>query len=446
MNKLLLIVLLCLLKVNAFDQTQESKLDELLTAYAKQNKFNGTALVAQRGHILLKKGYGVKDAGSNSFNDAGTIYQIGSVTKQFTAALILRLQEQGKLSVKDKLSKYFPDYPNGDKITIENLLTHTSGIYNYTNDSKFMVNEITNSYNLEKILALFKDKPLDFEPGTKYNYSNSGYSLLGYIIEKVTGDSYESVMREMILQPLQMEHSGFDFTHFKSTDKAIGYMVLNEELKTIAPIVDSSISYSAGSLYSTVDDLYKWERGIYSNKILKQDSWKIAFSPYKNKYGYGWMIDTLYGKLINTHGGGIHGFNSNLLRIPQEEIVIILLNNKSNPFLSEITKGIAAILLDQKYELPVERLQIAVADSILQQYAGVYELTPAFKITITLQDHNLQAQATGQSPAAIYPQKDNLFFYKVVDAQIEFFKAPDGKIDKLVLYQNGRQIEGKKIQ
>lgn len=444
MKKLLITIATCLFNFYGFNQTHADRLNELLTAYSKQDKFNGTALVAQKGKIMLKKGYGFKDATSHALNDSSTIYQIGSVTKQFTAALILRLQEQGKLSVKDKLSKYFADFPKGDQITIEHLLTHTSGIYNYTNDHNFMLNEITNAYNREKLVALFKDKPLDFEPGTKWSYSNSGYLLLGYIIEKVTGKPYESVMREMILQPLQMTHSGFDFTHLTSPDKAIGYMVLNNEAGTIAPVVDSSISFSAGALYSTVDDLYKWERGIYNTDILKMDSWKAAQTPYKNKYGYGWLIDTLYGKLIHTHGGGIHGFNSNLLRIPGEEIVIILLNNKSNPFLSEITKGITAVLLDQPYKLPEAPLEVTLPDSILQRYVGVYELAPNFLITITLNNSSLNAQATGQPSAAIYPRKENFFFYKVVDAQIEFITMADGKTDKLILYQNGNKIEGKK--
>lgn len=446
MKKLIIILSVCLVYSLSFAQAISAKLDEFLASYARQNKFNGTALVAQKGKILLEKGYGLKDAALSSMDDVNTIYQIGSVTKQFTSAIILGLQEQKKMSVKDKLSKYFPDFPNGDKITVENLLTHTSGIYNYTNDSKFMADEITHAYTRDRMIALFKDKPLDFEPGSKWSYSNSGYMMLGYIIEKVTGKPYEQLVHETILQPLHMDHTGFDFTHLKSTDKAIGYLVLDNSNKAIAPIVDSSVSFAAGALYSTVGDLYKWERSIYSNTVLKPESWKIAFTPFMNKYGYGWFMDSLFGRPVIRHGGGIHGFNSNLLRIPQDEIAIILLNNKNNGQLDEITKGLAAIVLGEKYELLKERVSITVKDSILQLYAGEYELSPVFKITVRFENGALKGQATGQPAFDMYAEKENLFFLKAVDAQVEFFKGADGKIEKMIFYQNGAQIPGKKIK
>lgn len=446
MKKICIVLFACLFQAVAFTQTLTTKLDEFLTTYFKDDKFNGTALVAQKGKILLAKGYGVKDAGTGALNDIKTIYQVGSVTKQFTSAIILRLQEQHKLSVKDKLGKYFPDYPNGDKITIEHLLTHTSGIYSYTSDSKFMATEVTNSYNRDKMMALFKDKPLEFEPGTNWSYSNSGYSMLGYIIEKVSGKPYETVMREMILQPLQMNHSGFNFSHLKSSDKAIGYLTFSKNVKTAAPIVDSSVSYSAGSLYSTAEDLYKWERAMFADKILHSDSWKLAFTPFKNNYGYGLHIDTLYNRQVISHGGGIHGFNANLFRIPQEEIAIILLNNKGNPHLDNISKGITAILLGEKFELPKERVQITVPDSILRHYAGEYELAPNFKITVWVTNGMLKGQATGQPEFELFAEKEHFFFLKIVDAQIEFIQAADSKIEKMILYQNGSQTTGKKVK
>jgi CubicO group peptidase (beta-lactamase class C family) len=446
MKKIIIIILICQLHIFASGQSVAVKIDEYLAAYAKVNRFNGTALVAQKGKILLEKGYGFKDASQASLDDVNTIYQVGSVTKQFTSAIILKLQEQKKLSVKDKLGKYFPDFPNADKITIENLLTHTSGIYNYTNDSKFMANEITHSYTRDKMMALFRNKPLDFDPGTKFRYSNSGYSMLGYIIEKVTKKPYEQVMREFILQPLHMNHSGFDFTHLKSADKAVGYLVLNNSIKAIAPIVDSSISFAAGALYSTVEDLFKWERSTYNNSILKQESWQAAFTPFKEKYGYGWIIDTLFNKQVISHGGGIHGFNSNLFRMPQEEIVIILLNNKGNPSLDEITKGIAAIILGRKYELPKDRVGIAVREAVLQGYVGEYELNPNLKMTVKLENGSLKGQLTGQPAFDMFAEKESFFFLKVVDAQVEFFKGSDGKTDQLILYQGGQKIPAKKIK
>jgi len=283
---LIIVVLLQLAGIGftACAQSDADKVNELVTAYARQYKFNGTVLVVSKGKVVFSKGYGFKNVKDSTYNDINTIYQLGSVTKQFTAAIILQLQEQKKLSVQDKLSKYYPDYPQGDKITIENLLTHTSGIFNYTNSREFMSNGATRSSTEEKMVALFKDKPLDFEPGSKWSYSNSGYSLLGYIIEKVTGKPYEQVVRERIFNPLHMSHSGFDFTHLKSKDKANGYTAYTEAFKQPAAIVDSSVSFAAGAIYSTVNDLWKWHKGLLANKIIKAASQDKGYTPYKNHY------------------------------------------------------------------------------------------------------------------------------------------------------------------
>src|SRR6187549_1291973 len=244
MKKIFLFLSLLWIGYFSFAQ-QGDKLDTLISAYAKLHKFNGSVLVAKNGVILLNKGYGYRNAENKVANNEQTIFQLGSVTKQFTSAVILKLQEEKKLSVSDKLSKYFPDFPKGDSITIEHLLTHTSGIYNYTNNGEFMANQVTNPTNREKIMALFKDKPLDFSPGTNWSYSNSGYSLLGYIIEIVVKKPYEEVVRNYIFNPLQMTHSGFDFTHLNSPEKAIGYFKVDSTTAALAPIVDSSVSYSA---------------------------------------------------------------------------------------------------------------------------------------------------------------------------------------------------------
>src|SRR5580698_6851449 len=187
MRKITCAVIVLASLLRTYGQTPAQEIDELLKEYTKQNIFNGVALVAQKGKILLEKGYGYKNVATKTPNDTNTIFQIGSITKQFTAAIILQLQEQHRLSVQDRLSKYIPDYPNSDSITIENLLTHTSGIYNYTNDDAYMQNTSATPIKLETLISLFKNKPLDFSPGTKYSYSNSGYVLLGYIIERITG-------------------------------------------------------------------------------------------------------------------------------------------------------------------------------------------------------------------------------------------------------------------
>ena len=440
----ILVAALCMVHLSFAQETD--KLDALINAYAKMYKFNGSALVAKNGVILLNKGYGYRNAADKIANTEQTVFQLGSVTKQFTSAIILKLQQEKKLSVSDKLSKYFPGYPKGDSITIEHLLTHTSGIFNYTNDGNFMVNEVTKSASREKIMALFKDKPLDFSPGTSWNYSNSGYSLLGYIIEKVTKVPYEKVVRKYIFTPLHMTHSGFDFTHLKNNEKATGYFKLNDKEAVTSPIVDSTVAYSAGAIYSTTGDLYLWHKALQQNKILSKEQQEKAYTPVKNRYGYGWSIDSVEGKRRVSHGGGIHGFVTNISRVPEDDICIVLLSNTSDPAISEITKSIYAILYGKEYELPKERIAIKLPEEKLKEYEGEYEIREGLHVIISLKDGELVAAPTGQKTNILYVEKEDLLFLKSQDIQLAFTRNDKKEIDGFILHQNGAKVPCKKIK
>ncbi|HYF30891.1 MAG TPA: serine hydrolase [Chitinophagaceae bacterium] len=425
-------------------QPVTDKLDEFLSVTARLNKFNGVALVAKDGEILLHKGYGWRDAQRRVMHDENSIFQIGSVTKQFTSVIILYLEEQGKLSVQDNLSKYIPGYPNGDKITIRHLLTHTSGIFNYTNDNAFMATEAVNPIAAEKLIAVFKDKPLDFEPGSQYRYSNSGYILLGYIIEKVSGKPYEQMVRELIFRPLQMRNSGFDFKALRSHGKSTGYFVLSNDTMP-APIVDSSVSYAAGSIYSTAADLYKWHQSLFTEKLLRKSSLQKAFTPFRNKYGYGWVIDSIENKRVIMHNGGIFGFTSDMWRAPADSVCIILLSNKPDE-LGTITRNLFSIIYGKPYAIPVERKAIKLPESILRQYIGEYELSSTFKIVITLEDGQLKGQPTGQGKFDLFAEREDFFFVKFVDAQLKFIRGADGKVEQFILQQGGGSQPAKKIK
>ncbi|HEX8277943.1 MAG TPA: serine hydrolase, partial [Segetibacter sp.] len=408
--------------------------------------FNGSVLITKGGDILINKGYGFKNFETKTTNDPNTIFQIGSVTKQFTSTIILSLAEQGKLSLSDKLNKYFPDFPNADKVTIENLLSHTSGIYNYTNDTSFMAHDVEKAFNSQMLFAMIKNKALEFEPGSKFSYSNSGYLLLGYIIEKVTGKKYEQVVRQQIFTPLKMDHSGFDFTHLKNADKAIGYNAITATTATKSKIVDSSVSFSAGAIFSNLSDLYRWNQSLSTEKILKKGSIENAFKTRQSKYGLGWGIDTIEGRRIITHNGGIDGFLSHNTIIPADSISITILSNSLNAKIGQISKDVFAILYNKPYKLPEEQKEIAVDSVILKQYVGEYELAPTFKITVTQVNGGLKAQATGQPQFDLFAKNENTFFLKVVDAQVEFIKNDKGEVEKLILHQNGQNVPGKKVK
>ena len=446
MKRFSIFVALTFISFNVFPQADQQKMDELLTAYNRQNKFNGTVLVGKKDEILFEKAYGYQDVGKQIPNDINGIFEIASITKQFTAATIMQLQEEGKLSVKDNLNKYYPNYLDGNKITIEELLTHTSGIYNYGNDTVLSKADPTQHVTEAQMLATFMDRPLDFEPGTKFNYSNSAYSLLGYLIEKITKKPYEQVVRERIFQPLGMTHSGFDFTNLRDIHKTKGYAFLSGSKAVPVPIVDSTISFSAGGIYSTVEDLYKWERAIGFNIILKPESWKKVFTPHLNKYGYGWVIDSVYGKLFMSHSGITLGFTSDLIRFPKDELTVIILDNASSHFTERIAQDLAAIVYHQPYDLPDEKKEIGLSAEILQHYVGVYQGDNGIVGTITIEGNHLKQHPTGESDVQLYPEKENFFFAKGYDAKVEFVKDANGKVIEQIIRRNNLELHFKKIK
>lgn len=443
-NTILLVLLACALISRSQDLT--ARLDTLLQAYTSLYKFNGTVLVAKNGIVLLDKGYGYRNVATGIRHDKNSIFQIGSVTKQFTATIILKLQSAGRLNIQDPISKYFPQYPHGDSITIEQLMLHTSGIYNFTNDKTFWQNEASKPSNRDKMIALFKDKPLGFSPGTQWQYSNSGYILLGYIIESVTKKSYEQVVREYILTPLKMTNSGFDFTRLQNKEKSTGYYAFNKKDTITSPVVDSSVSFSAGAIYSTTQDLYRWHQALEKNIILTSAQQEKAYSSGKGNYGYGWVIDSMYSKKVVSHAGDVHGFTSNFSRIPADDVCIILLSNVSSPLLNNITTNIYSILYNKPYTVPKQRNTISISEEKLKTYTGVYTINESIKLSITLKGSELTAAPNSDSPVVLHPEKEDYFFVDVPEVQLLFTRNENREVNGLILYQNGQEIKCPKIQ
>ena len=357
-----------------FAQDKSKQIDELLSKYNQYDQFNGSALVAENGKVILKKGYGSANMEWNIPNQPDTKFRLGSITKQFTALLIVKLAEKGKIKLDVPITTYLPDYPkeNGDKITINNLLTHTSGIPNYTSAPNFLKEKAKNPYSPADFVKTFSGLPLEFKPGEKFAYSNSGYFLLGYIIEKITGKTYEQYLQEIIFTPFKMVNSGYDHSDIIIKNRAAGYEKQGKKIVN-ASYLDMSIPYAAGSLYSTVEDLYLWDQALYTNKLLSEKSMESLFKPYilmgDGGYGYGWFlseitIGTKKVKLIE-HGGGINGFNTNISRIPSDKILIVLLNNTGRAVLSEMTENIRNILYNQ----PIDQPKKSMAFELLEVFS-----------------------------------------------------------------------------
>ncbi|GAB4030804.1 serine hydrolase [Spirosoma gilvum] len=420
------------------------KLDEYLTVAARHHRFNGTVLVAKQGSVLLKKGYGWRNASSQIPNDSTSIYQLGSITKTFTAAAILQLQEEKKLSVTDKVSQYLPDYPNGDQITIEQLFAHTSGIYDYkgilySKDSL----EFTRPVTKERVLSTFKDKPLQNKPGKEVNYTNSGYFLLGLIIEKVTQQPFETVIRKRFIEPIHLTRTGFDFINLKRPEKTTGYTYWKDSaLVTVRPL-DSTAAYSAGGMYSSVDDLYRWGQAMLTNQLLKVNSKRLALTPIKpGNWTYGWGVNQFQkGQQLAFQNGNLPGFATFFVLIPKDETVLIMLANVDNTSdattLEPLLKDLLYITYGMPYQLPVSFKTISVSESVLKKYVGSYQLVPNRILSITLDNRKLFLQVTGQPRFEIFPSSETDFFLKAVNAQLTFQKDAGGRVTQVIVHQNG---------
>ena len=273
-----------------------AKLDHYVQMYADQGLFSGAVLVAKDGKILLCKAYGMANLEHDIPNKIDTKFKIASMTKSFTAMAIMQLQEMGKLAVQDSLAKYIPDYPRGKEITIHQLLTHTSGVPHHA-AGQYDKQEKIQQYTLETRIALFKNKPLDFNPGEKFGYSDYGYILLTYIIEKASGETYEQFLKEYIFDPLSMQNTGYDDYKRIIKNRASGYTLFG----TNADYIDMSFLSGAGALYSTVQDLYRWDQALYTDKLISKKSLDTMFTPFKDNTGYGWGVlsaDGPQGKIL----------------------------------------------------------------------------------------------------------------------------------------------------
>ena len=340
-------------------QTRIEKIDALISKYVDNERFNGSILVAEGGEVLLKKGYGYANFEWEIPCTPDTKFRLGSITKQFTSMLVMRQVEQGKIRLDDVLSKYLPNYPKaqGEKVTVRHLLNHTSGIPSYT--------EVRNPreprdarvpWTQDSLMKVFSGLPLEFEPGTKFKYNNSGYFLLGVILEQVMSRPYERLLHDEILDPLGMKNTGYDHASPIMKKRAAGYE-RGGGLKN-AEYLDMSIPYAAGAMYSTVEDLLLWDQALYTEKLISEKSKVEYYRPGLSNYAFGWVVRNMaVGKSPDSvwtisHGGGINGFNTVIVRVPAKRQLIVFLNNTGGAPLQEMVTGVLGILYEKPYAEP----------------------------------------------------------------------------------------------
>lgn len=427
------------------DKEITEKVETYMNATVKVDGFSGSILIARNGQPIVSKGYGMANIELNVPNKAETVFRLGSVTKQFTGMAITMLQERGKLSVNDPLCKYIENCPAiWQPITIKHLLTHTSGIFNYTAFPDFAKTTVL-PVNSSQMVALLRDKPLDFPVGEKYSYSNSGYFFLGTIIEKVSGKTYADFLQENIFTPLNMKNTGYDDPLRIINNRASGYTKQGGQYLNAA-YMDMSVPGAAGAMYSTTGDLLLWDQSLYTEQLVSKKSLDEMFTPNKNGYGYGWGIGNRFGKQTISHGGAIFGFSTQISRFPTEKLTFIVLSNVQGSPAGRIANDLSSIVFGQKYEIPQERKEIAVSPQILEKYVGSYQLLPNVVFHITLENGKLFGQVADQSKILLSAETEAKFFSRDVAVTITFNSDAHGKVTGMTFNQGGTTLPAPKIK
>ncbi len=409
--------------ITAQDLTKQ--LDQLFEKEYPVNGPGATVLVAKNGKTLYRKAFGKANLELDIPMKPENVLELGSITKQFTAVAILQLMEEGKLSLEDPLSKYISDYPRGGEIKIHHLLNHTSGIKSYTDMPSFFTLARTDMSPLE-LIAVSKDQPMEFSPGEKYQYNNSAYILLGYIIEQISGMTYDEYIQKKIFTPLGMQNSYYGSKSTIIPNRASGYQPQGDGHKN-ADYLSMTLPYAAGSLMSTVDDMLLWNQAVHNNTLISEKSKQLAFSNYKLTngkpiyYGYGWAVNEIARIPTVEHGGGIFGYTTSGVYAPKENIYVIVLTNTNGKDPSPIALRAMAAALNKPFTVQA----VTLSDDQQKQWTGAYQFEEAVRF-ITFENGTLYSQREGGEPFKLIPIGNNM--YQFEDSfTIYTFKKENGK-------------------
>lgn len=425
------------------DLAVEKAVDAFLKPIVDEDLISGCVLIAKRGEIVLSKCYGPANREYDILNTPQMKFRLGSNTKQFTAMGIMILADEGLLSEDDPVSTYYPDYPEGDRITIHHLLTHSSGIANYNNlpdyGEKMML-----PLSIDEVIDWFKDEPLQFEPGEQFAYSNSGYVLLAGIIEKVSGQSYAEFLHDRIFEPLGMHNTGQDVFTEIIKNRATGFGSDGQKVYQV-PYRDMPFTSGAGSLYSTVNDLFLWDQALYAGTLVSSATMQKIFTPHIANYGYGWFIDERFGRKLIWHGGAINGFLSDISRFVDDSIFAVTLFNYESTFSHAAARGVGAIAVGESPEPLLADPPLAVDPDILAAYAGKYELMPEYILTVEREEDRLLVRENDGPQLNAAAQTEDKFFIRGLNSLIKFNRDEAGEVTGLILVQGVHPFRARKI-
>lgn len=421
-NGILLLSLMVTLHLTALAQPNEAVIDKLISDVYKPGEPGAALLIAEKGKVVYRKAFGMADLELNVPMKPEMVFEIGSMTKQMTAVAVLMLMEEGKLSLQDEITKYIPDYPvQGHKITIHHLLTHTSGIKSYTSMQEWQP-LWRNDMTPEEMIDLFKNQPMDFAPGEHYLYNNSAYFMLGYVIEKASGMSYGKFLKERIFKPLKMNNSYYGSHEQIIQGRASGYQKKEDFVN--AEYLSLTQPYAAGSVMSNVDDLLTWQMAVRDNKLVKKETMQLAFTDYRLNdgkpihYGYGWGLNDINGSPTIEHSGGIFGYTTNGIWLPEEDVYVVMLTNRDDIGPGDISTRVAAIAIGKPY--PSAGSSVSLSQDVLRSLEGVFEFEDGSVRKFFVEDGQLMSQKQGSAKFRLIPLSEKLFSYENSFSTVEF--------------------------
>ena len=424
-------------------QTMEQQVDAYLKARYPANKPGVSFLIAKDGKTIYRKAFGMANLELHVPMKPENVFEIGSITKQFTAVSILMLEEQGKLAVHDEITKFIPDYPTkGKKITIHQLLNHTSGIKSYTNMESF-ISLARTDMTPKQLIDVFKNEPMDFEPGEQYAYNNSGYILLGYIIEIASGKSYADFIQHNIFDKIGMTASSYGSKSKLVPNRASGYSESDKGYIN-AEYLSLTLPYAAGSIMSTTNDLLKWQNALNSYKLIKKSSYEKAIHGSKLNngspitYGYGLATENVNGSPSIQHGGGIFGYTTMGIYLPEQKIFVSGLQNCDCNSISAIATAVAAIAIGKPF--PDKKNAIKLSEVELKKWIGAYQFDGNVFRNISLENGQLYSAKDGGTKSQLYPMSKTHFIFDGGSTSYQFAEK-DGK-KQAAFTVNGNTVIG----
>jgi CubicO group peptidase (beta-lactamase class C family) len=441
----------------------EDIVDRALKSSVKPDGPGFAILVSRDGRVLYERGFGMEDIEAKKPITPDTTFRIGSVTKQFTATAVLLSEEEGKLKVTDTVEKFYPGFPRGDKMTLHQLLTHTSGLYNFTALPGFM-KDVTKPMTAAQVIASFRDVFPNFEPGSSHMYCNSGYFLLGDIVEKAQGRSYVALLKERVFDKEGMKSTGAHRPDLGLAHEARGYAPKAGKAGW-KPAINWHMSQAggAGELYSTVGDLYRWNEAIYNGRVLRPESQKKAFTPLKDypdgpkkleafdgNYAYGWVVAEVRGLKSIWHNGGLDGFTSELRRFPDQNVTVVVLSNSASPIGGFSAASVAELaarqfLWREMKPQPCFSEQALAEGTKLEDYVGTFDFSGLGVMRFRVERGRLQAKLADQRWGDVGPAGKDIFREPDVDANFEFKRDEKGDVSSVTLKQRGAVLSGNRF-